>query len=207
MLPASNSTLLIALALLAIFVGASVAFAQAGCCSGHGGVCGCACCDGKPLSAKCLAKNPACGSSAASSDSAPSSEFNGNVVSVKDGDTIEVMHDGKAERIRLYGIDAPEKAQAFGQKAKQATSDLVFGKSVKIIVKDHDRYGRTVGVVVMADGKTLNAELVRIGMAWWYKQYAPNDAELQMLESEARTAKAGLWVDPNPTPPWEWRHK
>ncbi len=139
--------------------------------------------------------------------SSDADEFSGKAVAVIDGDTIDVMHNGKSERIRLYGIDTPEKKQAFGSRAKQATSDFVFGKIVKVIVRDKDRYGRTIGIVVMPDGGLLNNELVRIGMAWWYRRYAPGDAELQRLEQEARSARIGLWVDPNPVPPWEWRHK
>jgi len=107
--------------------------------------------------------------------SAQDAEFSGKVVGVIDGDTIDVMHLGKAERVRLYGVDSPEKNQAFGTKAKQFTSDQVFGKEVRVVVRDTDRYGRTVGDVFLPGGKRLNEELVRAGMAWWYKDYAPRD--------------------------------
>jgi micrococcal nuclease len=132
-------------------------------------------------------------------------DFSGKVVAIKDGDTLEVMKEGVAVRIRLYGIDCPEKGQAFGQKAKQFASDLAFGKTVKVIEKNKDRYGRTVGEVILEDGRSLNHELVRAGLAWWYRQYAKNDIELETLEREAREAKAGLWVDTDPVPPWNWR--
>jgi len=137
----------------------------------------------------------------------PSVHFTGKVVGVSDGDTISVMHNGKAERIRLSGIDCPEKSQAFGQRAKQFTSALVFGKDVTVNVQDTDRYGRTVGEVKLLDGRVLNQELVQAGLAWWYRKYAPGDTTLERLETEARAAKRGLWVEPHPVPPWEWRHK
>ncbi len=90
-------------------------------------------------------------------------EFSGRVVGVADGDTITVLHNGKGERIRLNGIDCPEKRQAFGNRAKQFTSNLVFAKTVTVQAVDRDRYGRTVGVVLLPDGRSLNHELVRAG--------------------------------------------
>jgi endonuclease YncB( thermonuclease family) len=132
-------------------------------------------------------------------------DFSGRVVGVSDGDTIKVMHGGKAEKIRLHGIDCPERNQAFGTRAKQFTSEMVFGKTVTIHVTDMDRYGRTVADVIMPDGRVLNRELVTAGLAWWYRKYAPHDLALGRLEEEARTAKRGLWADPDPIPPWKWR--
>lgn len=126
------------------------------------------------------------------------------VVGVSDGDTITILHDNREqERIRLYGIDSPEKSQAFGQKAKQYASTLVYGKTVSIRVMDRDKYGRTVAWVYAGD-MNVNAELVRAGYAWHYRKYS-KDASLQRLEDEARMARRGLWVDPNPVPPWEYR--
>ncbi len=92
-------------------------------------------------------------------------EFTGRVMGVSDGDTITVLHNGKAERIRLHGIDCPEKRQAFGKRAKQFTSNLVFAKTVTVQILDRDRYGHTVGEVLLADGRSLNRELVRTGFA------------------------------------------
>ncbi len=108
------------------------------------------------------------------------------------------------ERIRLHGIDCPEKRQAFGKRAKQFTSTLVFGNTVTVQVLDRDRYGRTVGVVLLPDGRSLNHELVRAGLAWMYRRYT-NDQSLSDLEEEARVARRGLWADPHAVPPWEWR--
>jgi len=116
-----------------------------------------------------------------------------------------VFHDGIPKRIRLHGIDCPESGQPFRTKAKQFTADLAFDKVVKLIVKDTDRYGRLVAVVILPDGRNLNHEIVRAGFGWWFVKYARNDATLEKLESEARSAKRGLWADENPVPPWEWR--
>jgi endonuclease YncB( thermonuclease family) len=126
------------------------------------------------------------------------------VVGVADGDTIEVMHLGRAQKIRLAGIDCPERKQAFGTRAKQFTADMVFGKVVTVKIQTIDQYGRTVGEVILPDGKSLNRELVKAGFAWWYRQYS-NDETLGELEEEARSARVGLWADSNPVPPWEYR--
>ncbi len=131
-------------------------------------------------------------------------DFAGRVVGVSDGDTITVLHNGKGERIRLDGIVCPEKRQAFGRRAKQFTSSLVIAKTVTVQAVDRDRYGRTVGVVLLPDGRSLNHELVRAGFAWMYRRYS-NDQSLSDLEEEARVARRGLWADHNPIPPWEWR--
>ena len=132
-------------------------------------------------------------------------EWSGKAVAVKDGDTIGVLKEGKEVSVRLYGIDCPEKKQAFGMKAKQFASDLVFGKTVTIKVKGRDRYKRTIGIVVLPDGRILNHELIKAGLAWWYEKYAPKDSELQKLERHARAKHLGLWSDVNPIPPWKYR--
>jgi len=132
--------------------------------------------------------------------------FEGKVVAVLDGDTLDVLEGGRAVRVRLYGVDCPEKSQAFGQKAKQFTSGLAFGKTVKVEVHDTDRYGRAVGEVFLGE-RSLNRELVFAGLAWWYQRYAADDAELERLEAEARAAKRGLWADKAPTAPWFFRAK
>jgi micrococcal nuclease len=135
------------------------------------------------------------------------SEFSGRVVAILDGDTIEVLRNRTTERIRLAGIDCPEKKQPFGQRAKQATSALSFGQHVIVLTAGKDRYGRTLGTVELADGTNLNYELVHQGWCWWYWKYAPEDIFLAILEAGARDAKKGLWVDPAPVPPWEWRKR
>jgi endonuclease YncB( thermonuclease family) len=134
-------------------------------------------------------------------------EFTGKVVGVSDGDTIKVLRAGKQVKVRLSGIDCPEKRQAFGKRAKRFTSDLVFAKEVTVKVIDIDRYKRIVGEVILKDGTSLNHELVRSGLAWWYQRYAPDDKELERLEKIARENQRGLWADPDPVPPWEFRRK
>lgn len=134
-------------------------------------------------------------------------EFSGPVVSVLDGDTIGVLHNNKAERIRLHGIDCPEKGQAYGNKAKQASSALVFGKDITLQTHGKDKYKRTLADVQLPDGTNVNRELVKEGWCWWYQKYAPEDTELESLEKDAREAKKGLWADPHPVPPWEWRKR
>ncbi len=131
--------------------------------------------------------------------------FTGRVVGVVDGDTIDVLHKGKAVRVRLYGIDCPEKKQRYGKKAKWFTSDLAFRKTVTVIVKSHDRYGRTIGEVILPNGKSLNRELVRAGYAWWYRKYAPKEFELMILQKTSKGLKAGLWANTEAVPPWEFR--
>jgi endonuclease YncB( thermonuclease family) len=132
-------------------------------------------------------------------------QWSGQCVGVSDGDTIKVMLYGKAQTIRLFGIDCPEKKQAFGTRAKQYTSSLVFGKAVTIYSKGSDRYGRVLGWVFVG-GRCINADLVSSGLAWWYRQYSPNEAKLAQLEATSRAAKLGLWADAAPVPPWEYRH-
>jgi endonuclease YncB( thermonuclease family) len=128
--------------------------------------------------------------------------FSGLVVSVLDGDTIEVLHNTRAERIRLNGIDCPEKGLAYGKRAKQAASELVFGKEVTLQTYGKDKYGRTIADVLLPDGTNVNHTLVKGGWCWWYRKYAPGNTELEKLEREAREAKKGLWVDPAPISPW-----
>lgn len=128
------------------------------------------------------------------------------VIGVKDGDTIEVYFDGKSETIRLLDIDCPEKKQAFGTKAKQFTSDLCFGKEVKIVSnRKRDRYKRLLGTVYI-DDLNLNEELLKAGLAWHFKKYS-NKSHYAKLENTARANKSGLWNDNNPIAPWEFRKK
>ena len=132
-------------------------------------------------------------------------EFSGRVVSVLDGDPLEVLNGHQTERIRLYGIDRPEKGQPYGKKAKQALSALTFRKTVMVHEHGYDQYKRTIGDVLLADGTNVNHELVKDGWCWWYQKFAPGDRVLEGLEKDARKGKKGLWADPKPTPPSEWR--
>jgi micrococcal nuclease len=134
----------------------------------------------------------------------PAPSFQASVIGVADGDTITVLRDHQQTRIRLDGIDCPEGGQAFGARAKQFTSSLVFGRDVRIEPRDTDRYGRTVARVYV-ETKDVSLELVKAGFAWHYKQYS-NDPTLSQAEIEARNARAGLWADPHAVAPWEFRH-
>ncbi len=131
-------------------------------------------------------------------------EFTGRVVSVSEGDILTLLHKGKPERVRLHGIDCPERRQAFGKQAKRFTSTFVYGKTVTVTVFGLDRSGHAIGEVSLSDGRVLNQELIKAGLAWWDRN-SSNAPSLGDLEAEAREAKRGLWDDPNPIPPWKWR--
>ena len=128
----------------------------------------------------------------------------GRVVGITDGDTITLRTTEDTIKVRLTGIDAPERRQPFGTKAKQALSGQVFGKDVTVNSSGEDRYGRTLGEIIV-DGESVNVRLVRGGWAWWYTRYSPDDTQLRDAQQEARQAGRGLWADPNPVPPWDWR--
>jgi endonuclease YncB( thermonuclease family) len=136
--------------------------------------------------------------------------FTGRVVAVADGDTLTVLDASKNQhKIRLAGIDAPEKKQAFGNRSKESLSNLAFGKPVTIETEKLDRYGREVGKVLV-NGKDVNLVQVERGMAWHYKAYereqSANDRMIYAAaELSAREAKRGLWRDTEPVAPWEFR--
>lgn len=136
---------------------------------------------------------------------APAESFAGRVVGVLDGDTIDVLREGRAVRVRLHGIDSPERGQPFGTRARQYAAGLAFGKMVTVAVVDRDRYGRLVGRVALPGGRLLSHELLAAGYAWWYREYAPGEPRLAELEGRARREKRGLWSDPNAVAPWLWR--
>lgn len=133
-------------------------------------------------------------------------QWSGKCVGVADGDTISAMHNGKEERIRITRIDCPESGQAFGARAKQFTSSLVFGKVISVHPSGTDRYGRTLAEVILPDGRNLGEEIIKNGWGWWFIRYDKDDEPLKQMEAEARAAKRGLWADPHPLPPWEFRH-
>jgi endonuclease YncB( thermonuclease family) len=130
----------------------------------------------------------------------------GRVVGVADGDTLTVLTDHKRQvRVRLAGIDTPERRQPYGTRARQVLSALAFGRSAEVEVEDTDRHGRSVGRVRVG-GRDVNAEMVRRGAAWVYVRYN-RDPALVALEAKARVARRGLWALPEAerVPPWEWR--
>lgn len=144
------------------------------------------------------------------------------VVGISDGDTLKARcgKPGVYEKItvRLSGIDTPERKQAYGNRARKALSDFTFGRQADLVCNAHDQYQRHVCKVMVAplsaaDGpKTLDAglALLTVGMAWWYKAYAHEQGpqergQYEFAEFEAKSKRAGLWADPHPVPPWEWR--
>lgn len=144
--------------------------------------------------------------------SALAERISGKVVGVTDGDSLVVLDDSyKQYKIRLSGIDAPEKNQAFGQRSKQSLSDLVFTKVVVVDTDKVDRYGRLLGRVLV-NGVDANLEQIKLGMAWHYKQYEREQQIEDRLkyagaEFEARKNRSGLWRDDAPVAPWHFRHR
>ena len=140
-------------------------------------------------------------------------ELQGQVVAIADGDTLTVLDSTHTQhKIRLSGIDAPEKAQPFGDRSKQSLAALTFRQQVTIEWDKRDRYGRIVGKVITPNGTDANLEQIKAGMAWHYKQYereqpAGERVIYSAAEEAARKARIGLWQDAQPVPPWEFRKK
>lgn len=136
----------------------------------------------------------------------------GRVVKVSDGDTLTILNmQNQQFKIRLAGIDAPEKKQAFGERAKQHLANMTFNRPVTVEWEKTDRYQRIVGKVLI-NGNDINIEQIKAGLAWWYEKYrkeqSPSD-QRQYAEAEqlARQQRVGIWQESNPIPPWEWRHR
>lgn len=136
--------------------------------------------------------------------------ISGRVVGVTDGDTITALDSSNTQhKIRLAGIDAPEKSQPFGSASKKSLSDLVYGKQVTVDWQKHDRYGRIVGKVLI-NNLDANLEQIKRGMAWFYAKYQNEQSVQDRLDyasaqDDAQKNHLGLWADKNPTPPWEFR--
>ncbi len=147
---------------------------------------------------------------AALSSGVAADTLRGRVVGVADGDTVTVLATGKVRHVvRLAGIDAPEKAQPYGDRAKRHLSGLVFGAVVEVEYDKRDRYGRIVGKVVR-DGQDASLALIEAGYAWHFTRYAAEQsradrASYALAEAAARDARRGLWNQDAPVPPWEWR--
>lgn len=141
----------------------------------------------------------------ASSKAGRVASLTGKVIKVADGDTITVLAPNKDwVKVRLEGIDAPEKSQEFGEASRLALSALVAGKIVEVFSTGEDRYGRTLGWVEV-DGIDVNRRMVADGLAWQYTKYN-SETELAQLQAEAKRSRNGLWKAPNePMPPWEYR--
>lgn len=132
--------------------------------------------------------------------------WEGRVISVIDGDLISVLHEGREERLRLFGVDTPDDPQDFGREAWDFTSQTVLGKMVEVTPIEQDRHGNILGIITV-NGTTLNSELAKSGLAWVYgrKCTRAECREWKEFESEAKRRGGGLWSDPNPIPPWEYR--
>jgi len=132
------------------------------------------------------------------------SVIKGRVVGITDGDTFTLLTPDHIQyKIRLHGIDAPEKGQDFGSRSKQALGTLISGKEVEVQDRGKDRYGRTIGMVWVA-GRNINEEMLRQGMAWHFFKY-DKDPQWSEVERAAREAHAGLWAQPAAVAPWDWR--
>ncbi len=133
--------------------------------------------------------------------------WHGYVFKVLDGDSLRVKKGGKVYEVRLYGIDSPEYGQRYGDQAKRFTKARAYKKTVSIEQKDIDSYGRIVALV-KSEGRLINRELVKNGLAWVYPQYCRDQKicnPMEKDEKKARKAKRGLWKDKDPLPPWKWR--
>ncbi|HNS18505.1 MAG TPA: thermonuclease family protein [Bacteroidales bacterium] len=129
----------------------------------------------------------------------------GRVISVIDGDTYDLLIEGNGTmRVRMQGIDAPEREMPFYRASRTYLSQLCFGRKVTLQVTGQDKGGRILGFTYLDDGRELCQEMVRAGYAWHFKRYS-SDRVLAVLEKEAKLARRGLWVDTNPQPPWEYR--
>lgn len=154
----------------------------------------------------------ACLLAAAVVANAKAATLSGVVVALSDGDTVTVLDDARQQhKVRLAGIDAPEKHQPFGDRAKQALALLAFRKQVTVEWHKQDRYSRLVGVL-RVDSVDVGLELVRAGLAWHYVAYereqsASDRKAYSEGESHARASHLGVWSDPDPTPPWEFRRR
>jgi micrococcal nuclease len=128
----------------------------------------------------------------------------GTVVAVHDGDTISVLHGGTAVRVRVACVDCPEWDQPFGREATAFTRRAAYRKIVRIKGNTTDDYGRLVARVFLPDGRSLGSALLEAGLAWW-DRLCSDARDLKELEADARTARRGLWRDPDAIPPWKWR--
>jgi endonuclease YncB( thermonuclease family) len=134
-------------------------------------------------------------------------ELHGEVVAIADGDTLTLLDSDRVQhKVRLSGIDAPEKEQAFGTAARKALGEKIHRESVRVVWRGKDKYGRILGDVYLKD-RHINREMVTEGFAWWYQKYAPHNREMERSEREARKERRGLWRDEEPEPPWEFRKR
>jgi len=128
----------------------------------------------------------------------------GRVIKIVDGDTYDILINGKQLRIRMDGIDAPERGQPYSKISKEYLGRLCDGETIRLEIKSKDRFGRTVAKSWVSGNRELGAEMIRAGMAWHFKKYS-DDIRLGRLEQQARQERVGLWADPKPIAPWDYR--
>jgi endonuclease YncB( thermonuclease family) len=132
-------------------------------------------------------------------------DLTGHVVRIADGDTVSILdHSNTQHKVRLFGIDTPERDQPYGKAAKKVLAQLIGEKPVDVVIVTTDSYGREVGTLY-SDGVNINVAMVARGYAWWYQYYAPHEHALQEAEQQARAQDLGLWAEPRPIAPWDWR--
>jgi len=139
---------------------------------------------------------------------AQAEQFTGKVVSIRTGDTLSIVRNGRVVQVRLYGVVCPERRQAFGTQAQQFTREVAFRQTVAVVVDTvatdiTGRRGRLIAAIQLPNGWDLSQALVQAGYAWHDTRYAPYDKRLAQLQAEAQAAQRGLWADANPVPPWE----
>jgi len=140
-------------------------------------------------------------------DPIPDFDLTGRVVRVPDGDTFSLLDRQKNQhKIRLYGVDTPERDQPYGTRASAALSGMISGKAVGVVIEDTDQFGRSVGRVYL-NGINVNLAMVQGGHAWWYRRHAQYSHQLAAAEKIARERRLGLWAAPEPVPPWDWRRR
>lgn len=132
------------------------------------------------------------------------SKRSGKVVGVIDGDTYDVLVEGLSIRVRMEGIDAPERGMPHSKAAKQYLASLCFGKQITLVSTGKDHHKRTLAFAYLPDGRELSREMLKAGYAWHYKKYN-SDPALSQMEVAARQSRKGLWADSQPVPPWEYR--
>lgn len=134
--------------------------------------------------------------------------WQGKVVGITDGDTVTVLTSTNEQvKIRIYGIDCPEKKQAFGTKARAFLASLIFGQVVTVRPYNKDLYGRTIAKITY-EGQDVGLTMIQYGYAWWYQQYAKKEIDYKKAQAKAQSQQLGLWQDANPVEPWKFRkHK
>ena len=137
----------------------------------------------------------------------PTFDLTGRVVRVADGDTVSILDKSNTQhKVRLFGIDTPERDQPYGKSAKQVLTRWVDEQNVGVVVVETDSYGRTVGTVYR-EGTNINVAMVAGGHAWWYQHFAPYEHNLAAAEKKAREQGLGLWASPGAVAPWDWRRR